>query len=261
MQTTPAVPILTYHSLDDSGSVISLAPAVFRRQVRSLRDRGFRGIALGDLLDSWEGTRELPERPVVLTFDDGFRNVAEHAAGLLDELGFRATLFVVAGHCGGTNDWPTQPPRIPRLPLCSWSELRELAEGPFEVGGHGMTHAPLAGLSEDAERREIVASKNMLEDRLGRAVDLFAYPYGVAGASAREIVREHYRGACSAEMAAARAGDERDWLGRIDVYYLRRPLAFDLFGTAAGRAYLALRAFGRSCRALWPSGLRPGMRG
>ena len=247
---TRSVPILTYHSLDESGSVISVAPAIFERHMTLLHERGFHGIALGDLLDGWDASRPLPDNPVVLTFDDGFENVARHAAGLLQRIGFRATIFAVAGHCGGLNDWPTQPPDVPRMPLLGWSELRDLEGAGFEIGLHGMTHAPLTGLPADMERREIVEGKQLMEDRLGRSAGVFAYPYGAAGASARELVRRHFRGACSTQMRSAKSNDARDWLGRIDAYYLRHPRVFGLLGTWPGEAYLALRALGRRAREL-----------
>src|SRR5262245_57925953 len=117
-----SVPVLTYHSLDESNSVISLAPKIFRRQMEALSDWGFQAIRLGDLLDAWEGERPLPRQPVVLTFDDGFRNLRDCAVPVLEKLNFRATVFAVAGHCGGNNDWPSQIAGVPRLPLLSWSE-------------------------------------------------------------------------------------------------------------------------------------------
>src|SRR5436190_13149483 len=64
------VPVLTYHSLDESGSVISIAPSVFRDQMQALAARGFTGVTVGQLVDAWNGAATLPERPVVLTFDD-----------------------------------------------------------------------------------------------------------------------------------------------------------------------------------------------
>lgn len=242
------VPILTYHSLDDSGSTISVAPGAFRRQMRMLEDRGRRGIALGELLDAWESGSAPPPGSVVLTFDDGFRNLAEVAQPELAERGFRATVFAVAGYCGATNDWPGQPRWVPRLPLLAMAELRGLAHAGFEVGSHGYDHAPLSGADPLMLRRELVDSKAALEDGLGRPVRVFAYAYGRAGGVARELARAHYRAACGVRLG--RAGRERDRhdLARIDVYYLRPQPLFARFDTRFGRAYLALRALGRGLR-------------
>jgi peptidoglycan/xylan/chitin deacetylase (PgdA/CDA1 family) len=246
-----AVPILTYHSLDESGSVISTPPAAFRAQMQAMARRGFRGIGLGALIDAWEGRAALPERPLVLTFDDAYRSVREHAAPVLAELGFRATVFAVAGQVGKTSDWPTQPGGIPRLPLCGWEDLRALAPV-AEVGAHGYDHRPLPdGLGADALRREIVDSRRALEDGLGRPATLFAYPYGIAGAGARALVREEYRAACGVGMGTAAPGADRHLLPRIDAYYLRPAAAARAFGTRRGEVYLRLRALGRAVRGLF----------
>jgi peptidoglycan/xylan/chitin deacetylase (PgdA/CDA1 family) len=246
-----AVPILTYHSLDDSGSVISVTPAAFRAHVRSLADRGFSGIPLGRLLDGWEGRASLPPRSVVLTFDDAFRNFAEAARPVLESHGFSATVFAVAGRAGATNDWPGQLAAVPRLPLLSAAELRELAAAGFEIGSHGLTHAALDGLSPADAEREVVGSKRALEDALGRSVEVLAYPYGRSDAFVRTLAAAHYRASCGVEMAAARPGCDRHHLPRIDVYYLRRPGLFRTLGTPVGRGYLALRAAGRRLRGRW----------
>ena len=243
-----SVPILTYHSLDESGSVISVSPAAFGAHMASLHARGYRGIALGDLLDAWEGGAPDPARAVVLTFDDGFRSVLEHAAPVLAGFGFRATVFAVAGHVGGRNDWPSQGAGVPLLPLCSWTELRSLAAGGVEIGAHGMTHAPLDAAPPDVERREIDDAHAALEDGLGAAVRAFAFPYGVAAASARDRVRARYRAACGVAMREATAAEDRHWLSRIDAYYLRAPRLFRTLRTPAGGAYLRLRALGRAVR-------------
>lgn len=241
-------PILTYHSLDTSGAVTSLAPRVFLEQMETLRARGMQGIALGELIAAWEGRAELPERPVVLTFDDGYLNFAEHGAPVLARLGFRATLFAVARHCGGYNDWLTQPPGIPRLPLLSHAQLKELAQAGFEIGSHGHDHAPLDRATPAQAETEVTGSKRALEDALGLEVRAFAYPYGRADARARELVRSHYRSACSTELGEATALEDRHFLSRIDVYYLRSPTLFSAFDTPAGRAYLRLRGLGRRAR-------------
>lgn len=243
------VPILTYHSLDDSDSVISVAPDRFRRQMTALRDWGFRGIRLVDLIDARQGRARLGGRPLVLTFDDGFRNVREHAVPILLELGFRATIFAVAGHCGQSNDWPSQPPGIPRLPLLSRGELRELADAGFEIGAHGIGHAPLTRVGPQVARAEVEDSKTILEQMLGREVATFAYPYGLVNEPVEALVAARYRGACGVEMGWSRPDDPPHRLSRIDAYYLRTMPVFHAFPTPIGRAYLGLRAIGRGCRA------------
>ena len=243
------VPILTYHSLDDSGAVTSVAPGDFAEHMRSLARRGFTGISLSDLLDAWEGKGTLPPSPVVLTFDDCFANLLPHAAPLLDEFKFRATLFAVSGRCGQTNDWPDQAAGIPRLPLLSWEELAEMQAAGCEIGAHTVTHRKLTTLPVEEARREILESKTEIENRLGSAVTTFAYPFGAMNADSRDCVRGNFRAACSVEFGEASPQGDRTELPRLDVYYLRDPAMFDLFGTWAGGAYLALRGAGRQIKA------------
>lgn len=245
-------PILTYHSLDESGSVTSVRPRFFREHMHSLAQRGFAAISLSELLDGWDGIAPLPARPVVLTFDDGFANLLEHAVPLLTELGFRATIFVVSGCCGKTNDWPDQAPNIPRLPLLSWSELAQMAAAGFEMGAHSVTHRALTEITQAEAEREIVESKTIIEERLGRPVKTFAYPFGMFARANYEVVREHFRGACSVEMGKARRENDRHQLPRLDIYYLRHPIVFQLFETLPGRVYIRLRGIGRNVRSKNP---------
>jgi len=242
-------PILTYHSLDRSGSVVSVTPEDFARHMEMLHRRGYAAVSLGELVGDWErGAPPDGPKRIGLTFDDGYESVAEHAAPVLARLGFRATVFAVAGRCGGRSDWNSGHGGLPLLPLLSARQLRELAASGVEVGSHGLQHASLETLDGAALEREVVGSKRALEDLLGAEVGVFAYPYGEAGRAARRLVRGSYRAACSTELGDSGPGDDRHWLRRIDVYYHRRPWLFRLLGTRAGAGYVRLRAAGRRLR-------------
>lgn len=245
-RTTRPVPILTYHSLDRSGSVISVAPETFAHQIAILRDQGFQGIRLSDLLSAWDGKTTLPVRPIVITFDDGFANVLESGVPVLENAGFTATIFPVAGYTGQTNNWPSRPSNIPHMPLLTWADLRELAKRGFEIGGHTLTHMPLPCLTADEMKREIVQSKHLLEGRLARPVTTFAYPYGLISSASRRIVAEHYRGAGGVKLGVAHPQDDRYLLKRVDVYYVRALPIFRLLETHWGKAYLWARQWGRT---------------
>ena len=99
-----SLPILTYHSLDLSGSVVSVAPADFADHIACLADLGFRSITLRDAVLHRQRTGEWPTPAVVLTFDDGYANVHATALPILTRHRFVATIFVVSGHVGGRND-------------------------------------------------------------------------------------------------------------------------------------------------------------
>lgn len=244
-----SVPVLTYHSIDESGSILSTPPKTFRSQMRALASMGYCAVALRDLLDGWDGSRSRSGRPVVLTFDDGFANVADHALPILQELSFSATLFVVADYCGRNNDWPGQPATVVRKPTMTMRQLRNAVDCGFEVGSHTMTHADLTRADAPALKHEIVDSRKMLEDELGAEVSTFAYPCGGISAPAAELVREHYRAGCSTELRYAHRSSPRELLPRLDSYYLSSQLVFRALGTPVGRGYLSLRHLGRLLKA------------
>ena len=250
---TRSVPILTYHSLDDSGSVISTSPAVFRGQMQQLSDAGYRAMAMNDLLDLWERDADVPERTVVLTFDDAATNLVDHALPVLQMLRFRATIYAVSGRLGAFNDWPEQGAGIPRLPLMSRDGLVECVDAGCEIGAHSVQHLRLDRLPATRWEKEIVDCRASLESQLGVAVTTFAYPFGALTPAIRNVVATHYRAALSTELRAASPADDRHVLPRVDMYYWRRRSVFPLFGSRAGDAYLSLRAAARRVRASFGS--------
>jgi peptidoglycan/xylan/chitin deacetylase (PgdA/CDA1 family) len=245
------VSILTYHSIDDSGSVISVPPATFRRQMASLARRGYTGVTLSRLLDLWEGSAGGTDRTVAITFDDGFANLADHALPVLRDLNFGATIFAVQAYAGRHNDWPSQPAGVPRLPLLTPAGLRNCLAAGMEVGHHTATHPPLDAIGPAQVRAEVVDAKHALEDILGGAVETFAYPYGrLPGPAGETLVREHFRAACGVRLKSARPADDRHQLPRIDMYYFRPPGVCEWYGTVRGWWYLHARGFGRTLRRL-----------
>ena len=126
--------ILTYHSIDGSGSVISVTPEAFKAQMAVLADAGFRGVSLREALSYREGHNAWPERSVALTFDDGYANFYEDAAPTLAEHRFTATVFVVSGHVGRLNDWAPPPPGFGARAILSRTQIVEMSEAGIEVG-------------------------------------------------------------------------------------------------------------------------------
>jgi len=243
-----AVPILTYHSLDGGGSLISTSPERFREQMQSLAEQGRTGLSLSALIDIWDHRLAAPPKPVVVTFDDGFSNFAEHAAPILREFGFGATVFVVANYCGKMSNWPGAPPQAPVLPLMDWPALRGLVGHGFEVGSHTLTHRPLAYLSDAEAEHELRASGETIADRLGCRVRSLAYPYGLARPRDRATAGRYYEAAGSVELRWARPRDDRCWLPRVDMHYFRSPRWTRSVGTPWGRRYLAVRRAGSIVR-------------
>ena len=238
--------ILMYHSLDDSGSVVSLEPQIFRNQMRSLFERGIPAVTPQRLLDG-EGME--PGHPAVsLTFDDGFANFYTDAFPALSEFNLKATVFLVPGCCGGVSDWGGQPASFREREILCWSKVEELHRAGIQFGAHTMTHAPLSAVEPRRARAEILESKKRIEDRIGAAVSAFSYPYGSQSEAARKVVAENFEIGCTTRMGYLTPESRPESLERIDIYYLRDLLWFRrLFRRSTG-AYLAARGLMRRCR-------------
>jgi peptidoglycan/xylan/chitin deacetylase (PgdA/CDA1 family) len=218
--------ILVYHAVEDGPPPLCIPPAVFRGHLDCIAEASIPAVTLGRLVDDLRVGRPV-ERSIAITFDDGFQSVVDEAAPLLAERQLPATIFCVAGHLGGRNDWVTQPDGVFSRPLADARSVASLAEGTFEVGSHGMTHLPLSRAPAGVLQRELVDSRIALEQAVGSPVHWFAYPYGVVPQLvARQLVERTYRGACVNLLRPVRSGADVFALPRIDAHYLRRRALF-----------------------------------
>jgi peptidoglycan/xylan/chitin deacetylase (PgdA/CDA1 family) len=218
--STP-IPILVYHSIDDHASEGFAPWAMSRRRfaehMAHLADQGFRTLAVRDLVAALDGGRPLPDRTVVITFDDGFADFRRNALPELQRHGLAATLYVATGYIDGASRWLRRVGEGDRAML-TWPQLREVESCGIEVAAHSVTHPQLDLLRPAAARAEIVESKQSLQDGLGRPVDTFAYPFGNYDRRTREIVIDAgFTAACAVKHAMSHRDDDRFALARIIV--------------------------------------------
>ena len=223
-------PILAYHSIDDTGSPISVSPRAFRAQMAFLRDRGYRAISMGDWLTSFERHAWDGERSFVLTFDDGYANNLEGALPILREMDFRATIFVATDHVGGRADWATNLD-LGDQPLLTWDQLREMADAGCEVEPHTRRHGRLSELVGAELETEVAGSKEAVERELGRPCTTFCYPHGAVDDRVVDVVREHgFRGAVTTEFGFNDDGSDPYRLRRIgSAFFRNHPRMFPLY--------------------------------
>mgnify|MGYP005840331727 CR=1 FL=1 len=240
------LPILTYHSLDRSGSVLSVAPDHFAWTMRTLHAAGWRTVDLAAcarrVSPSSPGPLPPGEReakPFIVCFDDGFAN-NEDAAAVLAECGFTATVFVVSRYVGRDNAWPTQPAGAPILPLMTWARMRELA-GVFRFQPHTASHPFLSRLPDDRIAAELAECDAAVDDQLGVRAEVFAYPYGDLNLAARTLVKRRYSAAVGTRLAVAGRRSDRWNLERVDAFYLHRPQVERLAAGTLGPELLVRR--------------------
>jgi peptidoglycan/xylan/chitin deacetylase (PgdA/CDA1 family) len=229
--------ILTYHSIDTSGSPISCHPDAFDRHIAWLSGGGARVTTVDELI-------ALPPTvdAVALTFDDAFVNFRDVAAPRLRAHGLPATLFVVADCAGSTNDWGGRGAEgIPRLPLLDWDALAALAEKGVSLGSHTRTHSDLVGLPPRILEEEVHGSADIIERRTGMRPSVFAYPYGRVDAHASSVVSRVFPHACTTEFRTLGEHECPVLLPRLDMYYFQRPGGLEQWGTAALTTRIAMR--------------------
>jgi len=238
--------ILTYHSIDESGSPISIDPATFHRHVEWLASGRLRVVSLDALARDHGGDEDM----VALTFDDGCRNLGTEAAPRLLDSGLPATVFVVSDQVGRTNSWGGRVASgIPELPLLTWTELRHLADSGITIGSHTRRHPRLTGLDPESLDDELRGSATRIEAELGIRPQWLAYPYGANDRTVVERSRECYRGAVTTEYRAIGVGEDPLRLPRLDAFYFRRRGTLERWGTPAFRRSLWLRRLMRETRA------------
>ena len=236
--------ILTYHSIDESGSVISISEEVFREQIVWLARSSVRVVPLDTLM-------RMPSdaNAVALTFDDGFVSFGDVAAPLLADHGMPSTLFVVADAAGKTNRWPGRRDRgVPELPLLGWEALGRLHGQGVEIGGHTRTHVNLAHLTSSRMQDEVIGGAERIRKEIGHMPAAFAYPYGAVNDAAVAIVASRFAWGCTTDMRWVSANEARALLPRIDMFYLRNHGQLERWGTARFRYHLSWRAGARLVR-------------
>jgi peptidoglycan/xylan/chitin deacetylase (PgdA/CDA1 family) len=173
--------VLCYHAVSERfPAALSVTPTAFERQLALLSRAGYRGATFADAVQARSG------RTVAVTFDDAYLSVLELAKPMLDEVGFPATVYAPTAYLDrpgqplkwdGIEQWHGGEHERELVPM-SWDQLRELADAGWEIGSHTCTHPHLTQVDDDALRHELVESRAIVEERMGRPCATLAYPYG-----------------------------------------------------------------------------------
>jgi len=186
------IPILMYHRLQDLQPDANkpqkdwaVSPANFERQLQHLAQRRYHTIDFAALVAYFQKREPLPPRPVIISMDDGYREVYDVAWPLLDEYGFSASLFVIPAHAG----YPA---------YLDWEQMAALRKAGFYFGSHTLSHQDMYKASPAEARQQMRDSKALIEEKLGQPVIAFSYPLGAYTASTIALLKEcGYQAACT----------------------------------------------------------------
>ena len=199
-------PILEYHMVQQEDPKDAYAYNVpvedFQQQLDYLQEQGYTTISIRDYLRAKKGLLQLPEKPIILTFDDGYESNYKELLPILEERGLKATIFMV------TND-------IGKDGYLSWQQLKDMEKRGIEIGSHTANHLPLTGMSLDEAREEVKLSKLLMEWNGMKTIYTLSYPNGKYTTDLEQMLKEE-------EYLAAVTGDAGLNTFDTDTYQLQR---------------------------------------
>jgi len=194
----------------DAGAVrrdLSVSPANFEAQLAWLRSQGYESITLTDLVYHLTLGWPLPEKPVIFTFDDGYRDNYTNAFPLLKRYGYVGTFFLI-----------TRAIDYSDPVYLSWDMVREMDRAGMDFQPHGYRHRDLHGMDTDFLVYEIVGSQEAIEARTGKAANFFSYPSGSYDDQTVAVLKSaHFWGAVITEQGASHTTDGRFELNRVRI--------------------------------------------
>lgn len=219
-------PILIYHSIDDSASNISISAAEFEKQMDFLWREGYQAVPIERLAgDGRNGSSS--RKNVAITFDDGYGSVHSTAQPILQKYGFTATVFLVTGFAGRQAGWSGADDG-PKIPLLTWAQAGEMVEAGFEIQPHTRTHPHLTQISDDKARQEVADSRRDIEEKVGKTVRSFSYPYSDYNDGVVAILRDlGIEAAVTLDFGLSNLGDDRYRLKRLGSAHFADMVTFE----------------------------------
>jgi peptidoglycan/xylan/chitin deacetylase (PgdA/CDA1 family) len=218
------VPVLMYHRVgearDARESRYAIDPAGFASHMQALAAHGYRAVHIDAFVEWLEGGADLPEGAFLLTFDDGFLGVHDHAWQVLKALDWPFTVFLVSDRIGGGDEWiKRDDPSASSHPLLDVEHIRAMQAEGVSFQSHTRSHRSLTGLDDGDLRDELEGSRQALAAVLGRDVEYLAYPFGHADARVEAAARAAgYRVAFCTQAGFNRRDGNPFQIRRLDIF-------------------------------------------
>lgn len=178
LQAEQSIPILMYHYIrnnpdptDHIGTGLSVSPTVFEKQLAELKAAGYTTVTFNSLKNG------SPEKPIILTFDDGYDDAYGNALPTLRKQGMTGVFYIVSNF-------------IDKPYYVTSSQVRELHAAGMEIGSHTINHRDLSKMGENEQRQQLTESKQKLEALIGQPVDSFCYPAGRYNQTTVQLAKE-----------------------------------------------------------------------
>ena len=202
------IPVLNYHQINDvDENMLTVSTTEFEMQMAWLEENGYKTITVSELLNALEGKESLPERPVLITFDDGYIDNYQCAFPILKKHNMKACIFLISEYVSLYPNYLT------------WEQLAEMQLSGIEFGSHTVDHNVLTELSPNSVNHELSDSKSVLERRLGHRVEVLAYPCGFTNEYIKtRVSATGYRAAFTVNLGNVHPGDDLYALNRVPIF-------------------------------------------
>jgi peptidoglycan/xylan/chitin deacetylase (PgdA/CDA1 family) len=215
------LPVLMYHHVGppqpDSEPALFVSAARFEAQIRFLARRGYVGIRPSDWISWVRDAKPLPEKSVLVTFDDAIADLNDHAFPVLERYGFNAVVFVPTNCVGKGNLW-NYPLGYKWRPCLTAEQIQHWSMKGFDFGAHSRNHPDLTTLEEPELQDEVAGSRADLEKIIGSPVISFAYPYGPHNDDAADCVQQHFALGFTTDEGLNTLGTNPSLLRRVTVF-------------------------------------------
>ena len=179
------IPILTYHSICNDKSLVSISSDAFENQIIFLKKRGYKSISFDQLNNA-------KSKSVIITFDDGYKDNLLIALPILKKYGFKATCFIISNFIGKTNIWDNKKPNYIKKELMNFADIKEWKKNGMLIGSHSHNHINLTKLNNNDLSIELSHSKELLENTISQKISDFSYPYGKVNQFVCNKVKQFY---------------------------------------------------------------------
>ena len=206
------IPVLNYHQINDTEkNALTVNTEQFEAQMKYLADHGYTTITPADMLDAWESGAELPEKPVIITFDDGYLDNYNHAFPVLEKYHLKATIFLISDYVGTYPNYLT------------WSDIQDMDEsGLIDFESHTLSHEELTKApSLDEAKHQLTGSKEAIEWNMGsgKHVRFIAYPCGEYNDDIEQATKDAgYRAAFTVNYGLAEPSENHFVLDRVPIF-------------------------------------------
>ncbi len=208
--TDTSVPVLNYHQINDTAkNPLTVNVEQFDAQMKFLSDNGYHTITPEQMLDAWEKGTELPEKPVVITFDDGYVDNYKNAFPVLKKYDMKATIFLISDYMEVYPNYVT------------WPQAKEMYDsGLINIESHTLNHSTLTELPSTRDvQNQLFGSKQAIEYRLKNKVKFIAYPCGAYNGDIMKLTEEAgYRGAFTVNFGWADPEESHYSIDRVPIF-------------------------------------------